>query len=619
VIVAAIDSSKAASFPGAGSNADVLIKVAGDLKAIRDEVDAAIVKPKAERDAGLILRLAKELEHETDLINGRLDVADRVAAEQNGAMAGYIDIARLSWNMREHAGTNGVYYTNAIVSAAPMSPATLEQIAKTSGRVLEDWTAMQMAIQRFASPPRLVKAVDTVQKMFFGDSAATYQKVMTAGRGDGKYPFDVLDYRRGHVPGMNSILLIRDAALETARELVDNQRSAAYLQLMTALAVVALVFVAMAGVVIVFGRRIVLPLIGMTAVVTRIADQNLDVVVPAQDRTDEIGEMAKAIETLRVNAIEANRMAAENAGQQAARQARAERIETLANAFDQASAAVIADVQSAAKSMMATAGNSAEIARSVDGRAVTVAAAAERASANVETVAAATEELSASIAEIGRRVGESSTIATEAEQIATQASQQIGSLALASEKIGEVVGLIQSIASQTNLLALNATIEAARAGDAGKGFAVVASEVKALAGQTAKATEEIASQVGKIQVETGAAVSRIKDIARTIAAINQLAAQVAAAVEQQSAATAEISRNVQQAASGTRQVTAQIADVSSATTQSGTAAKTMADTVGSLSTKADALTGEIARFLGAVRQVGHDASSTLVASENRVP
>ncbi|PKU23560.1 methyl-accepting chemotaxis protein [Telmatospirillum siberiense] len=598
----AIQSGRTGGYLAAEENAAALEKMASNLKTIRSELDGALARPKSERDSGMILRLAKAFEDEAGKINVMIDVADRVAAEANGSVASYIGIARLSWSMREQAGSRGTYYISSVASEAPIPQAVLDKVAESTGRIKEDWATMQSMIQRFSSPPALVEASAIVQAKFFGESEAVYQQVLTAGRGDGKYPFDVGEYRRRSVPGMNSIFLLRDAAFKTAGSLVEKERSAAFAQLMTALCAVLLVVVAMAGLVVIFGRRIVSPLIEMTGVVSRLADHDLEVGVPARDRTDEIGEMAKAIETLRRKAIDADRMAAENASQQAARQARAERIERLANAFDQASAAVIEEVQRAAESMMTTAGSSADIARSVESRTVGVAAAAEQASANVETVAAATEELSASIAEIGKRVGQSSSIATRAEQVAAEASQEIGNLAVASEKIGEVVGLIQNIAGQTNLLALNATIEAARAGDAGKGFTVVASEVKALAGQTAKATEEIAGQIGKIQAETGAAVDRIKGIAQTISDINQLTGQVAAAVEQQNAATAEISRNVQQAASGTRQVTTQIADVSKEMSQSGAAAKSMAETVGSLSAKADALTGEIARFLEEVRQ-----------------
>jgi methyl-accepting chemotaxis protein len=601
-IAAAVSSSRAAAYAGAADTVSALGKVSADLKAIRDEVDSAVAKPKQERNPDLIMRLANEFQSEQERAGGALDYADRVAAAANGRVAGYIGIARLGWTMREQAGTRGTYYIQAIASAAAMAPATLEQIADSSGRINASWAEIQTATRRFSSPPDLVKAEDTVQKAFFGDNEAVYQQVMKAGRSDGKYPFDVAEYRRLAVPGMNSIILIRDAALESADRLVAEERGAAFFELMTALAAVVLVVATLAGIVVVFGRRIVSPLIGMTGVVTRIAAHDLEVTVPARQRSDEIGAMAKAIETLRINAIAADRAAAEHAASQAARQARAERIEGLADAFDRTSASVINDVRSATKTMLEAARSTAEIARSVEGRTVTVAAAAEQASANVETVAAATEELSASIVEIGRRVEGSSTVATRAQEMAAQASNEMEALAAASEKIGEVIGLIQDIASQTNLLALNATIEAARAGEAGKGFTVVASEVKALAGQTAKATEEIADQVGKIQAETSAAVHRIKDISNTIAEINQQSAQVAAAVEQQNAATAEISRNVNQAASGTRQVTTQIADVSGEMTQSGAAAKTMADTVGSLSSKAQSLADEIARFLGEVRQ-----------------
>lgn len=274
----------------------------------------------------------------------------------------------------------------------------------------------------------------------------------------------------------------------------------------------------------------------------------------------------------------------------------------LARHFETGVQSVVNQLSTAALQMQATAATLSGAAGQTQRQSDVVAAAAEEASANTRATAAATEEMSASIIEISRQVAEASRVAREATEEARRANATIDGLAELARQIGDIVQLIRSIAGQTNLLALNATIEAARAGDAGKGFAVVAAEVKALAGQTAKATEDISAQIGGIQSRTGEAVQAIGRVTQTVETINQISAAIAAAIEQQAAATQEISRNVQQAAHGTQEVTRSIGSVADAMRDTGHGAGDLLEAAGALSQQAENLRAQVGRFLDEVRQ-----------------
>jgi methyl-accepting chemotaxis protein len=273
----------------------------------------------------------------------------------------------------------------------------------------------------------------------------------------------------------------------------------------------------------------------------------------------------------------------------------------LADDFEKNVKSVVDQVASSAVQMTKSSAAMGVSADETMRQSTIVASASEQASANVQTVASAAEELTASIHEISRQVSESAAIARNAVDEAKRTSQQVDKLSTSAEKIGEVVKLISSIASQTNLLALNATIEAARAGDAGKGFAVVASEVKNLASQTARATDEIGSQISEIQSATGETVGAIRTIRETIERIDTIAAAIAAAVEEQGASTAEIARNVQQAAQGTQEVSQTISSVTLAAKDAGVSAKQMSGASAELSEESARLRQEVERFLASVR------------------
>ncbi|WP_299442441.1 methyl-accepting chemotaxis protein [uncultured Rhodospira sp.] len=343
------------------------------------------------------------------------------------------------------------------------------------------------------------------------------------------------------------------------------------------------------------------PIAAMTAVMGRLAKREYSVEIPAQDHKDEVGDMAKAVQTFKEGMQRADEYADQQAAEARKREARARRIEELNNQFDQGVSGVIEAVASAAAQLQSTAESMASIAEETNSQATTVASASEQASNNVQTVASAAEELASSIREIGRQVQQSTDIAGQAATEAERTNTVVSGLAEAAQKIGEVVNLITDIADQTNLLALNATIEAARAGDAGKGFAVVANEVKSLANQTARATEDIGREIGSVQTETRTAVSAIESISGIIGRINEVTSTIASAVQEQDAATQEIARNVQQASQGTAEVSSTIVGVTEAAREAGSAAENVLQATSSLNEQSTQLKSMVERFLADVR------------------
>ena len=349
-------------------------------------------------------------------------------------------------------------------------------------------------------------------------------------------------------------------------------------------------------------RGISVPLTRISAAMRRLADRDMAVEIPGLGRGDEIGGMAASVQVFKDNMAKADQLAAEQEKVKASAAAaqKADRDRT-ADAFEAKVGSLVSMLSAAATELEATAQSMSSTAEQTNHRASNVAVAAEEASAGVHTVAAAAEELTASISEISRQVARSAKITEKAVTDARHTDAVVRALADGARKIGDVVGLITSIAGQTNLLALNATIEAARAGDAGKGFAVVASEVKSLAHQTGKATQEIAAQINQIQAATNEAVEAIKGITGVIEEVSTIATTIASAVEEQGAATAEIARNVQQTTGSTESVTCNISGVSQAANETGAAASQVLSAAGDLSRQAEQLSGEVRTFVAGVR------------------
>jgi methyl-accepting chemotaxis protein len=369
-------------------------------------------------------------------------------------------------------------------------------------------------------------------------------------------------------------------------------------------------------------RGIARPLGHLRTAMTELAEHRPITVELATQRKDEIGEMARAVEVFRDNAkaradLEAQAQAdaaARAAAEQKARQdaderaaqeekarlrqaERSARIDKVIGEFRASVGTVLSTMGTSMKKLETTATSLTGVAAQAASQAGQATGSSEQAASNVNTVATAADELGASVAEIGRQVTQANKVVAEATQLATRSNGQIVSLAQAAQKIGDVVGLIKAIAEQTNLLALNATIEAARAGEAGKGFAVVASEVKTLASQTAKATEEIGTQVAGIQGSTQDAVGAIGKIASTMEEINRFTSTIATTIDHQASATNEISRNVVQATKGTHAVTSNISMVSSAIGEASRSAEHVLGASGELAGVAKDLQRAVDDFL----------------------
>jgi len=414
---------------------------------------------------------------------------------------------------------------------------------------------------------------------------------------------------------INLLKSVEDRISGDLLNLTTSIRDSAKSTLIWLLGVVLTLLIGIAGLAIFIIRGITLPIQSMTSVMGQLASGDMEVDVLAQEQRDEIGEMARAVQVFKDNAVEKIRLEEEEkksfaerelqkeSGQQrereenAAREERQNRMNELTGNFGETVEEVLSAVATQSNQMETSARSMSEIADRTEGESVTVASAAEEATASVQTVATAAEELSSSIGEISRQVSHSSDISGKAVLDAENTDKTIRELADSAQRIGEVVELINDIANQTNLLALNATIEAARAGDAGKGFAVVASEVKNLASQTAQATEDISAQIGSIQATTQEAVSAIGGITATISEMNEIGTSIASAVEEQEAATSEISRSVQEAAKGTQEVAESIVKVKAGSEETGGASGEILTSSRDLAERFQSLRTEVEQFL----------------------
>jgi methyl-accepting chemotaxis protein len=581
----------------------------GELKAAiekansyRAKADAAVKQPKAGRDADTVKNLFVSL---TDLSAVSQKVWDAVLSnisEYDPELGRLSNLRMLAWNLREVAGIERSHIAVVIPSNSAIPADKLAAISENRAQIALMWRFVLAELKQ-NEHPAISKGVQLAREGYFAGFQPLADQMRKVSAEGAAYPMAQKQWVDTTTPQLFTLLEVMYGAAVASETHTADAQAAALKSVTISMVLLGLGILALATAALIVTRSVIRPLRALTDAMRELAEGNFGVVLPGLGRRDEVGDMAQAVETFKVNAEQKARNEAEakiKQNQTAAQQRKADMIR-LADGFEKAVGEIVKTVSSASTELEASATALTSSAGRSEELTIMVAAVSEKATINVKSVASATEEMASSVNEIGRQVQESARMANEAVDQARITNSRVSELSKAAARIGDVVELINTIAGQTNLLALNATIEAARAGDAGRGFAVVASEVKALAEQTAKATGEIGQQITGIQSATQESVNAIKEISGTIEKLSEISSTIAAAVEEQSAATQEISRNVQEAAQGTQQVSSNITDLQRGASETGSASSQVLSSAQSLSAQNQRLKIEVDKFLDVVR------------------
>jgi methyl-accepting chemotaxis protein len=560
-----------------------------------------IAKPKASRR----LALAKEY---LDTATGLLDTLDKLSGalaaavnHQDATIDQLLAIKLIAWLLRNTGGETSLLVSTAL-AAGKAPPETRETYTKLVGGIDIAWKALELTTAGMQLPPALSAAMAANKTAYFDPQYVSLRDRLLNAVATGEKPeMTAGQWSPLTVGRLAAAVGVADAALAAAKEYIAVQHSAALRSLAVQLTLLAAALALTFGAVSAVSRRVIKPLHNMRDAMLKVAAGDLAVDTGYAGRSDEIGALAGALETFKQQAADKLRIEAQERERNAGGAARQRAVEAYVGEFEGMVRQTLQQLGDASSQMRTTSSGLSTVSRQTNERVEVAEKASNEASMSVESVASASEELSASINDISRQAVHAAGIASRAVSQASETDGTVQGLAKSAGRIGEVVGLINTIAAQTNLLALNATIEAARAGEAGRGFAVVASEVKSLASQTAKATDEISEQIADIQKVVGEAIDAIKGIGGIIGEVNEVATAIAAAVQQQGAATQEITRSTQYAAQGTKNVSDNISGVKADADAAAAAARNVKQASELLETQSRQLGTQVTEFLGKIR------------------
>jgi methyl-accepting chemotaxis protein len=560
-----------------------------------------MAKPKAARRAPL----AKEyFDTETALLT-LLDKISGVLAGEVNHQDAVIDqlllIKQTAWLLRNTAGEASLI-VSANLPGGKITPDTRLAYTKFVGGTEAAWKALQLSMEGMKASPTLAAAMDKTKSSYFDAEYTALRDRLVNAMAAGEKPEMVAnEWSPLTVGRLNAAVGVADGALETAKTYIADQHQSALRSLILQLVFLVAAIAFSCGAMLMVGRRVIKPLHDIRDAMLKVAGGDLAVETGYGARQDEIGALAGALETFKRQAEDKLKMEAQERERNAGTAARQRAIENYVGEFESLVRSSLQRLGDASGAMRTTSASLTAVSRKTNERVEIAQKASGEASLSVDSVASASEELAASINDISQQAAHAAGIANRAVNEARQTDGTVQGLAKSAGRIGEVVGLINSIAAQTNLLALNATIEAARAGEAGRGFAVVASEVKSLASQTAKATDEISEQITDIQKVANEAIEAIKRIGGIIGEVNEVATSIAAAVQQQGAATQEITRSTQYAVQGTKNVSENMTGVKTDADASAAAADNVKHASETLETQSQHLGRQVTEFLAKIR------------------
>jgi methyl-accepting chemotaxis protein len=571
------------------------------LLAQQAEFWTEVAKPKASRRTAL----AKEYQESEDGLMVILEKLSPVLTtsvnHQDATIDQLLMIKQMAWLLRNTAGEYSVIVGN-VIGSGKVPPESQLAFTKFIGGTEAAWNAIELATTGMQLPATLTAAMSEAKSVYFDKQyAATRDSIVAAVAKGEKPPMTANQWSPYSVGKMATAIKLADAALAAAKDHAVDQRAGALQSLLIQLALLTAAIVLTGAAMLAVSRRVITPLHRIRDAMLKVAGGDLGVDSGYLDRHDEIGSLAGALETFKQQAIDKLKIEEQERERNAGAAARQRAMETYVGEFEGVVRRSLGELSDASGEMRKTSVDLSAVSRQTNDRVEIAGKASNDASNSVDSVAAAAEELSASINDISQQAAHAAGIASRAVNQARETDGTVQGLAQSAGRIGEVVGLINTIAAQTNLLALNATIEAARAGEAGRGFAVVASEVKSLASQTAKATEEISEQIADIQKVAGDAINAIQAIGGIIGEVNEVATAIAAAVQEQGAATQEITRSTQYAAQGTKNVSDNITGVKADADTAAGAAENVRQASETLETQSRQLGQQVSDFLGKIR------------------